>query len=411
MLIVWCANLFTDLFPNLPNHKNYMSRELTRVKTAVERESRVEALRERLGYPVKQHDPQGSDFYYLRPGNDAAEAADTCPIAVGFYPELNEADGQTLQRLLTSPEWKQRIYGHYLQRISEKQPVMYLLMPTEEGTGQVSLILPTEGGLRQQNIQTFAWNSAELETRLNRLRQGELPIAAKALMSVPLVERAFYEPIKTAKELARLLAAAARRIEYVIPKVYKDEERRYSASKGEDGYLHQLLKSFQKELLPSLRLASENEKDYSFSDIYAQTIAYSLFTVRVFSYVRDRDQGRTKEELFDRRSAWQQLPETNPFLRKLFQDVSEQEAEDLGDELIGAIADIFTILRAAKMDVILQDFRQKVNREDIVIRFYEDFLAAYKPEMRERRAGWFQGLKRKMRMDCNHHKSSSPCPS
>ncbi|MCY7393800.1 MAG: N-6 DNA methylase, partial [Leptolyngbyaceae cyanobacterium CAN_BIN12] len=192
-----------------------------------------------------------------------------------------------------------------------------------------------------------------------------------------------------AKELAQLLARAARQIENVIPKVYKDEERRYPSSGGEDGYLHKLLKSFQQELLPSLRLASENEKDYSFSDIYAQTIAYSLFTARVFSYVRDRREGREKEELFGRGSAWQQLPETNPFLRRLFQDISERSPEELGDELIGAIAEIFAILRAAKMDVILQDFQQKQNREDIVIRFYEDFLAAYKPEMRERRGVYY----------------------
>lgn len=360
------------------------------VRTTVARESRIEELRQKLGYPLKQRDPQGSDFWYLRPGEDASEAEETCPIAVGFYPELNEAlDEGELQRLLTSKEWQQRIYGHYLTRNLEHKPVMYLLLPTAEGSGQVPLVLPTEGGLRQRNIQTFAWGSAALETRLNRLRQGELPIASKAVLSIPLVERAFYEPIKTAKELAQLLAGAARQIEQIIPKVYKDEERRYPASQGEEGYLHKLLKSFQQELLPTLRLASENEKDYSFADIYAQTIAYALFTARVFSYVRDRKEGHKKETLFDRETAWQQLPETNPFLRRLFQDVSEQKAEDLGDELIGAIADIFTILRAAKMEVILQDFRQKMNREDIVIRFYEDFLAAYKPEMRERRGVYY----------------------
>lgn len=158
---------------------------------------------------------------------------------------------------------------------------------------------------------------------------------------------------------------------------------------GEEGYLHKLLKSFQQELLPSLSLASENEKDYSFSDIYAQTIAYSLFTARIFSYVQDQRQGNPKETLFDRESAWRQLPETNPFLRRLFQDVSERSGDELGDELIGAIAEIFAILRAAKMDVILQDFREKQNREDIVIRFYEDFLAAYKPDMRERRGVYY----------------------
>lgn len=354
--------------------------------TRLSADKRVEELRQKLGYPVRERDPMGSDFYYLRPGTDADEAAETCPIAVGFYSD-EAANEKSLKSLLTSSEWQQRIYGHYTNRTAEQQPVMYILLPTD-GSGQVPLVLPTEGGLRQRNIQAFAWGSAELETRLNRLRQDELPVASGVLASVPLVERAFYKPIQTAKELAQLLATAARRIEQVLPNVYQDEKRRYSGSKGEDGYLHKLLRSFQQELLPSLQLVSENQKDYSFSDIYAQTIAYSLFTARVFGYVRDRESGR-KEVLFDRQSAWQQLPETNPFLRKLFQDVSERSPEELGDELIGAIADIFAILRAAKMDVILQDFRQKQNREDIVIRFYEDFLAAYKPEMRERRGVYY----------------------
>jgi predicted helicase len=175
--------------------------------------------------------------------------------------------------------------------------------------------------------------------------------------------------------LAQLLAEVTRRIEQVLPLVYGAE--------GDDGYLHRLLLSFQRELLPSLKLAAVSEKDYSFADIYAQTIAYGLFTARVFSHVRD--------PLFDfnRRDAWQQLPETNPFLRQLFKDVSEQKPNELGADLIGCIAEVFGILRAAKMDAILSDFREKMNREDIVIRFYEDFLAAYKPKMRERRGVYY----------------------
>ncbi len=41
------------------------------------------------------------------------------------------------------------------------------------------------------------------------------------------------------------------------------------------------------------------------------------------------------------------------------------------------------------MDAILTDFRNKMNREDIVIRFYEDFLASYKPKMREKRGVYY----------------------
>jgi type I restriction-modification system DNA methylase subunit len=359
----------------------FTKEQLQAVMTGTDLNHRVEVLRQLLGYPVKEHDPQGSRFWYLRPGVDELEAEETCPIAVGFYEELSGVTDQEIKRFLTSKEQQQEIYGHYTNRVAEQQPVMYLLLPTKEALGRVPLVLPSEGGLRQRQIQTFDWNEPQLIARLNRLKQGELPIAAKGLSSVPLVEWVFYEPIKTAKELAQLLAEAARRIEQVIPQVYEKEKA--------DGYLHNLLKSFQRELLPTLQLTSDNEKDYSFADIYAQTIAYALFTAKVFSHVKDKREGREKETHFDRESAWQQLPETNPFLRKLFKDVSEREPEELGDELIGAIADIFGILRAAKMDAILSDFQLKMNREDIVIRFYEDFLAAYKPQMRERRGVYY----------------------
>jgi predicted helicase len=175
------------------------------------------------------------------------------------------------------------------------------------------------------------------------------------------------------------LAKAAREIEQVISNAFKN--------KTANSYLQKLLASFQKELLPTLQPTSDNEKDYSFADIYAQTIAYALFTARVFSYVTDKRENTLTH--FDRESAWQRLPETNPFLRKLFEDISQQSAEDLGDDLIAAINDIFGILRAAKMDAILSDFQLKMNREDIVIRFYEDFLAAYKSDMRECRGVYF----------------------
>ncbi len=292
---------------------------------------------------------------------------------------------------------QQEIHGHYTNRTSQDQPVMYLLLPTKEGAGRVPLVLPSEGGLRLRQIQTFGWNEPELLARLSRLQQGALPIASRALCSVPLVGWVFYEPIKTAGELARSLATLARQIEQAIPKVYAAEKK--------DGYLHKLLESFQRELLPTLQLTSTNEKDYSFADIYAQTIAYGLFTARVFSHVKDEREDKVAETLgeasnspkvfkrketdFNRQDVWEQLPETNPFLRKLFRAMSDQEAEKLGKDLIAAIADIFIVLRNTKMDAILSDFRQKMSQEDIVIRFYEDFLKAYKPQMRELRGVYY----------------------
>ena len=355
------------------------------------REQRVEELRTQLGYPIKQRDPSGSRFWYLRPGEDEDEAEYTCPIAVGFYSELDEMPRQEVPSFLTADEQQQEIYGHYTNRVIPDQPVMYLLLPEEVREGTVAMILPTETKLRQRQIQTFDWDSEDFQARLRRLQQTALVrtkrMRESALSVVPLVEWAFYKPITTAKELAEQLAVVSRKIEQAIPAVYKEE--------GNSGYLRTLLLSFQRELLPNLNLEAETKKDYSFADIYAQTIAYGLFTARVFSYTVDERERQEendpnrKEKDFNRQNAWDFLPETNPFLRRLFRDVSQQPIKALGDELGDAISEVFSILRASKMEAILEDFRSKMNQEDIVIRFYEDFLAAYKPEMRERRGVYY----------------------
>jgi hypothetical protein len=269
----------------------------------------IEALRTFLGYPKleQKFDRANRDYWYLRPGADVDEAENTAPIAVRFYDDLESKQKET--------------YKHYLGRnVLEDKPVMYLLLPNAED-GKVSLVLPTEGGLKQRNIQNFEMGSPELRSRLERLKQGTLPVAHKAMLSIPLAEFAFYKPIETAEDLAKKLAEAAKNIKQIIPEVYQQEKA--------DGYLHRLLKSFKKELLPSLEVNPENNKDYSFEDIYAQTITYTLFTSRVFSHIKwQKDlqvDPMAKQPLFDRELAANQLPETNPFLRKLFEDISKQE--------------------------------------------------------------------------------------
>jgi PIN like domain len=176
-------------------------------------EWRVKLLQKELKYPISERDEQGSEFWYLRPGMDGDEAAETCPIAVGFLDELNTIDGKSVGKWLTQKDQQQRFYGHYVDRVNEQQPVMYLLLPSGE-TGQAAMVLPAEGGLKQRNLQSFDLESQAFRTRLNRLM--EMSIAERALVLIPQVEYAFYEPIKTAKELAVLLAEAVRTIENVI---------------------------------------------------------------------------------------------------------------------------------------------------------------------------------------------------
>ena len=348
-----------------------------RVTKSQEYRSRIDSLQQHLKYPVWEQDRQGSEFWYLRPGQDAQEAELTCPIAVAFLDELNNLDGKSVAKFLTDKSQQARIFGHYLNRVSEDQPVMYLLLPSGE-KGQAAMVLPTEGGLRQRNIQAFDVESQAFRSRLNRLM--EVPIAARALLFVPQVEFAFYQPIKTAKELAGLLAEVAREIEQVIPIAYEAE--------AADGHLHRLFDDMQTRLLKSLKVQAEKADDYGFSDMYAQTIVYSLFTARIFGYLQDQREGKEKERVFDRATAWERLPKTNPFLRNLFKDISAEKTS-LSDEVISAVDRVFGILRAVQMKVILSDFQAKENQFDLTIKFYEDFLAAYNPKMREKRGVYY----------------------
>jgi hypothetical protein len=70
---------------------------------------------------------------------------------------------------------------------------------------------------------------------------------------VSLAEFAFYKPIETAKDLAKELATVAKRIEQIIPKVYRPEQK--------NGYLNKLLASFKDELLPFLELEAKTDED------------------------------------------------------------------------------------------------------------------------------------------------------
>jgi hypothetical protein len=350
--------------------------------------SRVESLKELLDYPILQKDPQGSRFWFLRPGIDEEKAKETCPIAIGFYSEFNNASDREIRNFLTTKDPQPEIYRHYIGRAGniENQPVMYLLLPEARESEKVVLVLPTEGGIRQRQIQIFAWSDRELLGRLERLKQANLKIATRGIAEIPLIDWVFYPGVKTAQKLAQLMAEIARQIEQAIPAVM--------AAPGKNEYLHELFESFRKELLPTLEPTADNDKDYSFADIYAQTIAYGLFTARVFSYIKFKQYqakhpGYDIEPDFYRDNAWESLPETNPFLRKLFKDISNQKPEALGEELVGSVSELLSVLRAAEMEAVLLDFQQKIGQEDIIIRFYEDFLAAYKPQMRERRGVYY----------------------
>jgi len=168
--------------------------------------------------------------------------------------------------------------------------------------------------------------------------------------------------VDTPRDLAQRLAQTARWLCDVIRAVFKDE--------GEKGTLHTQLDAFRQTLLPSLQ-------PDDFADMYAQTIVYGLFAARVAA---------PDKPSFSRLDAAQSVPKTNPFLRKLFQEVA---GYDLDERIAWLVDDCADLLARTDMGAVLQDFGKATMQEDPVVHFYETFLAAYDPAMREARGVYY----------------------
>ena len=114
-----------------------------------------------------------------------------------------------------------------------------------------------------------------------------------------------------------------------------------------------------------------------FADVYAQTIAYGMFAARLHD---------TTLPTFSRQEAAELIPQSNPFLRKLFQYIAGYDLDHRISWIIDALADIF---RATDVLRILKNFGKSTRQQDPIIHFYETFLAEYDPKLRKSRGVWY----------------------
>ncbi len=168
--------------------------------------------------------------------------------------------------------------------------------------------------------------------------------------------------VGTAEQLADSMAGYARTMQQQTVVAIQQE--------SDGGWLHQWLKAFQETLIPDL-----DEK--MFSDMFAQTLVYGLFAARVHT---------PDKEDFTRNSAARAIPKTNPFLQELFYEITGPK---LPDSIAWVMEDIVALLNHADMPAVLKDFGKGKGKEDPVVHFYETFLAAYDPKMRELRGVFY----------------------
>jgi predicted helicase len=241
-----------------------------------------------------------------------------------------------------------------------------------EKSDQLKRYLKALNNLILTDYLEFRWYVNGEKKRTIRLaeigKNNRLVITRQAEANITQLYGDFYATetptVSTPKELAGRLAGVTHfirdRIEDVLksgePSLQKAFEKRFSA--------------FRDLLLPAL-------KEEEFADLYAQTMTYGLFAAKL-SAPENAD--------FTLASAYQYLF-GNKFLRRLFSDVSEEldEIEIIRPYLL----DIISLLNRADFHSILSEFGKRTRTEDPVVHFYETFLAAYDPKLRESRGVYY----------------------
>ena len=171
--------------------------------------------------------------------------------------------------------------------------------------------------------------------------------------------------VETAKELAKRMAGTTHMLREEIDNSFE------SGSANVISWLNQWLASFRETLIPEL-------KSDEFADMFAQTLAYGLFAARI--------QTSKTGKPFSHAEALLAVPKSNPFLRKIFFELA-------GDEMPGefdwVVDDLVRLLERADIDRILSDFGHETGQNDPIVHFYETFLAAYDPKLREKRGVYY----------------------
>ena len=185
--------------------------------------------------------------------------------------------------------------------------------------------------------------------------------------------------VKSAKELAERMAGMAKLLKMAVDRTFKRE--------GERGSLHEQYEAFKDVLIHELT-------EEQFADMYTQTLVYGLFCARCFLneqavWGKDMDaifagiDDASRE--FSRATAARLLPRTNPFLKKIFGHLELELDERIG----WLVDDVVTLLKNAQMGQVIKYFGQESKRKDPVVHFYETFLAAYDPALRESRGVYY----------------------
>lgn len=173
------------------------------------------------------------------------------------------------------------------------------------------------------------------------------------------------QTIKSSKKLAEMMAGKARLLSEVIEKALTSDENNH-----EDSTLKDQMSAFKQILIHDITAKG-------FADVYAQTITYGMFAARLHDATLPT---------FSRQEAYELIPKSNPFLKKLFGYIA---GLDLDERIKWIVDDLVQIFLACNVEEMLKSYGKATKMEDPIIHFYEDFLSEYDPKLRKARGVWY----------------------
>ncbi len=196
---------------------------------------------------------------------------------------------------------------------------------------------------------------------------GQLTPSRKGRQAVQELLRGFLEhapqPVRTPRNLAVRMARLAHMVRDIIIEAYEQGQ----ASPMVQGWRQ----AFARVLIADL---DQPGKTADFADMFAQTLAYGLFSARAMD--------PTPSD-FSRQEAQRLIPKSNPFLRDFFYQITGPKLDD--EPFASFVDDLVALLRHTDMQAVLAEFGRRTTQEDPVVHFYETFLAAYDPGLRRAR--------------------------
>jgi predicted helicase len=251
-----------------------------------------------------------------------------------------------------------------------------------EGSEQVQRYLASLPNLLLTDYLEFRWFVGGKKRETSRLGQATgagkvTPSLAEELERARRLLAGFVSQrpvdIASAEELARRLASLTHIIRDIIIGAFQRQHSSQQLQDWRDAFARTLLPELAPQGDPKLEAGAVRE----FADMFAQTLAYGLFSARVSSGSAE----------FSRQKAQKLIPRTNPFLRTFFEQITGSALDE--EPFAGFVEDLIQTLGHADMGRILEDFGKRDAGRDPVVHFYETFLQAYDPKLREVRCVYY----------------------